>query len=132
LKDTNAPLTRLDRILVVDDEQNVRRLLAKWLKSAGFQVSEAASGKEAVEIAAQSAPALIIMDIQLGDMTGFLATERIRALPGFRTIPVICITGLDMRVDVAHEGGCTDLLLKPLDHETFLTSVRRHLKKLTR
>ena len=116
------------KILVVDDEFEVRRLFAKWLEGAGYTVVEAATGGEAVNAASAVRPDLILMDVKLPDITGFVATEHIRALPGYRALPVICITGLDMRVDVAHEGGCTDLLLKPVEREALLAAVGRHLK----
>jgi CheY-like chemotaxis protein len=118
----------MSSILVVDDDAAVRRLVTTWLKAQNFTVYEADTGSQAIEMAQQSAPDLIIMDVMLPDITGFVATERIRKIPGFRSTPVIALTGLDMRIDVAHEAGCTDLLLKPVDRDTLLNAVKRHLK----
>jgi CheY-like chemotaxis protein len=114
--------------MLVDDEPTVRSLLAKWLRASGYEVIEAANGHEAIEVALQSLPQLIVMDVKLPDMTGFATTEHIRKLSGFKTIPVICLTGLDMRIDVAHEGGCTDLLLKPVERGELLRAVHARLK----
>jgi CheY-like chemotaxis protein len=115
-------------ILIVDDEPAVRRLLAKWLQADGFIVIEAATGGEAIAAAQESLLDAIVMDVMLPDMNGFVATERIRTVPGFRSIPVIGLTGLDVRIDVAHEGGCTDLLSKPVEREALLEMVRRYIK----
>lgn len=114
-------------ILVVDDEPAMRRLLVQWLTLAGHQVSEAALGAQAVAMTQHLLPNLIIMDVKLPDMSGLAAAQEIRALPGLRAIPVICLTGLEMRVDVAQEGGCTDLLLKPVTREALLDAVQRQL-----
>jgi CheY-like chemotaxis protein len=115
--------------LVVDDEPAIRRLLVTWLEADGFDVLEAETGGEAVELARTALLQLIIMDINLPDMTGFSATERIRASREFATVPIICMTGLDMGIAAAHEGGCTDLLLKPIERAQFLAAVRRHVKQ---
>lgn len=115
-------------ILIVDDDAAVRHLIALWLKAEGFAVFEAGTADRAITLVPESVPSLVIMDVMLPDMTGFEATTRIRALPGFRSIPVIALTGLDMRIDVAHEAGCSDLLLKPVERNTLLAAVHRHLK----
>jgi CheY-like chemotaxis protein len=115
-------------ILIVDDEPAVRRLIGKWLQAEGFIVIEAGNGREAISAAQESMLDLIVMDVMLPDMNGFVATERIRTVPGFKSIPVIGLTGLDVRIDVAHEGGCTDLLSKPVEREQLLEMVRRYIK----
>ncbi|HEY0673443.1 MAG TPA: response regulator [Longimicrobiales bacterium] len=115
-------------ILIVDDEPAMRRLLNQWLTLAGHQVVEAALGAQAIDMTQLLLPDLIIMDVKLPDISGLAAAQEIRALPGLRATPVICLTGLDMRVDVAQEGGCTDLLLKPVTREALIDAVQRHLK----
>jgi CheY-like chemotaxis protein len=116
------------KILIVDDEPEVRGFLAKALKAHGFNdVLEAETGTSAIDAARRWRPDLIVMDIQLPDMTGFAAVRRIRQLPGLTTLPIICLTGLDMKMDVAHEGGCTDLLLKPVEPKALFHAIQRHL-----
>ena len=113
---------------MVDDEPAVRRLIVAWLKAADLDVIEAENGAQAIALVSQNAPDVIVMDVMLPDMTGFAVSERIRARPGFRSIPVIGLTGLDMRIDVAHEGGFSDLLHKPVDRDTLVYAVQRELR----
>jgi CheY-like chemotaxis protein len=114
-------------VLVVDDEEPIRNLIARWLKLDGFIVFEAPNGGAAVDVARKSLVHLIVMDVKLPDMTGFEAVGRIRALSGYAAIPVVCLTGLEMPIDVAHEAGCSDLLLKPVDRQTLINAVQRGL-----
>jgi CheY-like chemotaxis protein len=118
------------KILIVDDELEVRGFLTKALKAHGFtDMLEAATGTLAIDAARRWRPDLIVMDIQLPDMTGFAAIRQIRRLPGLTTLPIICLTGLDMKFDAAHEGGCTDLLLKPVEPGVLFKAIQRHLIK---
>lgn len=116
-------------ILVVDDDDAMRKLVVTWLQAEGYKVFQAPTARHAIALVQQSAPDLILMDVMLPDMTGFAATQRIRAFPGFRGVPVIALTGLDMRIDVANEAGCTDVLLKPVERHQLLTMVKGYLKK---
>lgn len=115
------------RILVVDDHPDERRILATVLYYNGYDVVEAASGREAVVAAAEARPDLILMDLRLPDMTGFLAAEIIRTGLGFIDIPVICVTGMDVPVERARERGCADVLYKPVYPEDLVRAVHRQL-----
>jgi CheY-like chemotaxis protein len=117
----------MPKILVVEDEPTVRRLVAGWLSAAGMSVIEASTGVQAIALVRQGSYDAIVMDVMLPDTTGFAATEGIRELPGCRTLPVIGLTGLDMRIDVAHEGGFTDLVLKPVERDVLVDAVKRNL-----
>jgi two-component system OmpR family response regulator len=116
----------VERILVVDDNPDERRIFGTVLYYNGYEVLEAGTGMDAVAAARDAAPQLILMDVKLPDMTGFLAAEIINT--GLNLdLPVICVTGLDITEAHARERGCVDLLIKPVSSEDLVRSVRRVL-----
>jgi OmpR family response regulator RpaB len=82
----------MTKILVVDDEANVQRLLQYTLKQAGYQVVIAGDGNEAVRLWASESPALILLDIGLPKLDGYGVAERIRSEEGDRHVPFIMLT----------------------------------------
>ena len=115
------------KILIVDDNPDERRIFATALYYNGFETVEAAAGMEAIAIARDEQPDLILMDVKLPDMNGFLAAEIIRAEATSRTVPVVCLTGLDITPEAARERGCTELLIKPVEPKDLVTAVHRNL-----
>jgi two-component system cell cycle response regulator DivK len=118
-----------ERILVVEDQEDNRRILHDLLTTAGFQLIEAVSGEQAVAMAQTCRPALILMDIQLPDLDGYEVTRRIKASPALRTIPIIAVTsyalsGDDLR---AYEAGCEGYVTKPYRPRELLAKVRERL-----
>ena len=79
-------------ILVVEDQEDNRRILRDLLGNAGYELVEAESGEEALAAYAKQRPDLILMDIQLPVMDGYEATRRIRANPELKAIPIIAVT----------------------------------------
>ena len=104
-------------IMVVDDDEDVRSLMRKWLEMNGSRVVEAKDGDEAVEIAQQEHPRLIVMDIGLPQRSGISATYRIRSHPELQAVPIVVITAYDSAElrDDALKAGCNDYLIKPID-----------------
>jgi two-component system, cell cycle response regulator DivK len=104
-------------ILVVEDSDDTRALLCRTLAMAGYQVLEAADGRQAVEIAKRDCPDLILMDLNMPVMDGLAATEQIRSLrEQCGDVPIVAVTAFDtygMR-EAALEAGCDAYLLKPL------------------
>src|SRR5688572_18286056 len=85
------------RILIVDDERHNRELLEVILKAEGFRVVLASSGADALAIAAQQPPDLILLDIMMPEMDGYEVTATIKRNLGTKSIPIILITALDDR-----------------------------------
>jgi two-component system OmpR family response regulator len=81
------------RVLVVDDEPNIRELLSAGLRFAGFDVVTASDGRQAVQVADQGRPDLMLLDVMLPDMDGFAVASRLRA--GGQQIPVVFLTARD-------------------------------------
>jgi two-component system cell cycle response regulator DivK len=82
------------RILVVEDQEDNRRIVRDLLTTSGYEVIEAENGQEALAAVARQPPDLILMDIQLPILDGYEATRRIKADPSQRSIPIIAMTHL--------------------------------------
>ena len=116
------------RILVVEDQEDNRRILRDLLSSAGFETIEAENGELAIA-AAQQHPDLILMDIQLPVLDGYEATRRIKSDPTLRDIPVIVVTSYALSGDEekARAAGCDAYVTKPYSPRQLLAKVRQYL-----
>jgi diguanylate cyclase (GGDEF)-like protein len=103
-------------VLLVDDDEVARRIARDSLESAGFDVAEAADGREGVAAFDRQRPALVLMDAVMPGMDGFAACAAIRALPGGDHTPILMMTGLDDVESIRHafEVGATDFATKPI------------------
>ena len=117
------------RVLVVDDETTIRDLLSGSLRLAGFEVVTAASGAEAVRVAASCRPDLILLDVMMPDGDGFEVARRLRA--GSRGIPVIFLTARDQVTDrvTGLNLGADDYVTKPFSLDEVLARARAVLKR---
>ena len=117
------------RILVVEDQEDNRRILRDLLTSVGYEVIEAVTGEEGVALAETGHPDLILMDIQLPGIDGYEATRRVRALPNLRQVPIIAVTSYALSGDdvKAREAGCTDYVPKPFSPRALLAKIRQYL-----
>ncbi len=117
------------RILVVEDQDDNRRILRDLLTHAGYELIEALNGQEGVRLAGSARPNLILMDIQLPVVDGYEAARRIKADPALRAIPIIAVTSYALSGDEvkAREAGCDDYVTKPFSPRALLAKVREHL-----
>lgn len=105
------------KILVVEDNEDTREILLYRLKSMGnYEVLLASNGKEALEMATQSRPDLIIMDLKMPVMNGWEATKALRQTDWGKDLPVIALTAQAMERDEekALSAGCNDYIAKPI------------------
>ncbi len=117
------------RILIVEDQEDNRKILRDLLTSAGFALLEATTGEEGVHLAEAERPDLILMDIQLPGLDGYEATRRIKANPSLRNIPIIAVTSYALSGDdaKAREAGCDAYVTKPFSPRALLAKVREYL-----
>ncbi|MDR1825201.1 MAG: response regulator transcription factor [Bifidobacteriaceae bacterium] len=117
------------RLLVVDDEPNIRDLLAASLRFAGFEVTTAANGREALAAARADQPDLIVLDVMLPDMDGFTVTRRLRDTGTH--IPVLFLTAKDNTEDKVHglTVGGDDYVTKPFSLEEVVARIRAILRR---
>ena len=119
----------MKRILVVEDNETNMYLIRFILKNKGYQVVEATTGEEGVELALKEKPDLVIMDIQLPGIDGLEATRRIRKSEAGEEIPIIALTSHAMVGDKekALKAGCTGYIEKPINPETFVAQIEKYL-----
>ena len=118
-----------EQILVVEDNQKNMKLFRDVLASTGYRTLEATTGAQAVELAAEHAPDLVLMDIQLPDMDGVEALSRLRAGERTASIPVLALTAQAMLGDRERflAAGFDGYLSKPVDVLDLVGTVKRHL-----
>ncbi len=117
------------RILVVEDQDDNRRIIRDLLSSVGYEMIEALDGAAGVELAARERPDLILMDIQLPVLDGYQATRRIRQNPDLGQIPIVAVTSYALSGDDAKalEAGCNAYIAKPFSPRELLAVIRRLL-----
>lgn len=114
------------RILVIEDQEDNRRILRDVLTAAGYELIEAEDGEGGLAAAAAHRPDLILMDIQLPGLDGYEATRRLKADPVLRAIPVIAVTSYALSGDDerARAAGCDAYVTKPFSPRNLLAIVR--------
>jgi two-component system cell cycle response regulator DivK len=116
-------------VLIVEDNEKNMKLARDILRAKGYQTLEATTGGEGVRLALEHKPDLVLMDIQLPDINGIEAFERIRANAGTAKVPVIAFTASVTANDRSRIGdaGFDGFLGKPINLKDFLETVRRTL-----
>ena len=117
------------RILVIEDTEDNRRIIGDLLASAGYESIEAVDGLEGVAAAERELPDLILMDIQLPGIDGYEATRRIRAIPALAEVPIIAVTSYALSGDEAktRAAGCDGYVAKPYSPRQLLATIREFL-----
>ncbi|HNP71387.1 MAG TPA: response regulator [Kouleothrix sp.] len=117
-------------ILVVEDEAMIRDMIERMLKISGYQVLTAGDGARAVDLAQESLPDLILMDMGLPVLNGWQATHRIKSRDETRPIPVIALTAYALTEDRERcfAVGCDEYETKPIEFPRLLTKIRALLQ----
>lgn len=103
------------RILIAEDEPDIRELVAFTLRFAGHEVVTTTNGEEALQQASQIIPDIILMDVRMPRMTGYDACRAMKADPALRNIPVVFLSakGQDAEIQTGLDAGAEEYLLKP-------------------
>jgi len=117
--------------LIVDDSELNRKLERDLLRSAGFETLESATGVEALRLASEHEPDVILMDLRLPDIDGAEVTRRLGADPRTARIPVLAISALRLQDagDWLHAAGFAGWIEKPIRVDRFADDVRRHAER---
>jgi two-component system, cell cycle response regulator DivK len=120
-----------ERILIVEDNEKNMKLFRDVLEAAGYTTVEATSGGQAVDLATQHGPGLVIMDVRLPDVDGVEALARLRADARTASIPVLAVTAQAMQGDRERflAAGFDGYLSKPVDIIELVDAVRRHVNR---
>jgi len=118
------------RILVVDDEERNRRLLVAVLEAEGYSALEAADGAQALELARQSSPDIILLDIMMPGMDGYEVARALKVDTATKAIPIVMVTALDDRDSRLRglEAGAEEFVTKPVDRNELRIRVRNLLR----
>jgi CheY-like chemotaxis protein len=124
----------MPKILLVEDNELNRDMLSRRLRRNGFDVCMAADGPEGVRMAETERPDLILMDVALGAMDGWEATQQIRSRMGAAAAPIIALTAHALASDRARSlsVGCVDFDTKPVDLDRLLGKIRTCLAARSR
>ncbi|HVP14427.1 MAG TPA: response regulator [Terriglobales bacterium] len=118
------------RILIAEDEPHLREILRMQLERAGFDVIEACDGEDALMLAEQTRPDVILLDVMMPGIDGYEALRRLRASYATRYIPIIMLTAKKEKEDIltGFRGGANDYLTKPYNGEELLLRVNNQLR----
>ena len=118
------------KVLIVEDNELNMKLFHDLLDAHGYETLQTRDGIEALEIARVNRPDLILMDIQLPEVSGLEVTKWIKEDDNLRSIPVIAVTAFAMKGDEEkiREGGCEAYISKPISVTQFLETVQRFLQ----
>jgi two-component system cell cycle response regulator DivK len=116
-------------VLIIEDNEQNLYLMRFLLEKNGFSVLEARSGRHGLEVAAEAAPDLILLDIQLPEMDGYSVARELRKQEGQRQTPIIVVTSYAMVGDreKALAAGATGYIEKPIDPDNFVGQLHRHM-----
>ncbi|MFG1295951.1 MULTISPECIES: response regulator [Xanthobacter] len=114
-------------VMIVEDNELNMKLFHDLLEAHGYRTVETRTGVEAVDLARAHRPDLIIMDIQLPEISGLDVTRKLKADPELRAIPVVAVTAFAMKGDEERirAGGCEAYLSKPISVAKFLETVKQ-------
>ena len=119
------------RILIAEDEPDIRELVAFTLRFAGHEVTATSNGEEAYHKAQELIPDLIMMDVRMPKMTGYDACRAMKLIPSLKDIPVVFLSakGQDSEIQTGLEAGAEEYLLKPFAPDQLVERVKAILAK---
>ncbi len=117
------------KILVAEDERDIRELIVFSLRYGGYEVLEATNGVEAVKVARDEGPDLILMDVRMPRMTGYEACQKLRDMPETASIPIVFLSakGQETEIQQGLEAGATEYILKPFAPDELVKRVGKIL-----
>jgi len=119
----------MKKILIVDDEDSFRKSLAGQLKLKGWAVAEAADGLEGIDMAARHKPDVILSDVHMDNMNGFMMVEELQQYPATATIPVILMTSAASAAGAWNSDIAVEYLEKPFTIVKLLEVIGKVIKK---
>lgn len=126
----NPTIDNVARVLVIDDDEMTRALVAETLEPEGFQVEQAATGADGLASFQRACPDLVLLDLNMPGMSGFECCERIRQLPQAQHVPIVVLTAQndDRSIAQAYEVRATDFIAKPISWQLLNHRVRYLLR----
>ncbi len=121
----------MPKVLLVEDDASVRRLLEFTLQQEGYDVCIASNGKQSLEVAQSEQPDVIVMDVMMPIMGGFEATLRLKEIPTTSHIPILVLTAKGQSADREYSmmAGADDYLAKPAEPSEIVAHVRKLMEQ---
>jgi DNA-binding response OmpR family regulator len=121
----------MTKILIAEDERDIRDLITFTLQFAGYEVTSAGDGEEAVSLALQNPPDLVLLDVRMPRMTGYEACKAIKADEKTKDVPVVFLSakGQEAEIRAGMQAGAVEYLLKPFSPDQLTAHVRAVLAK---
>ena len=118
------------KVLIVEDNELNMKLFSDLLGAHGYQTKQTREGLKAISIAKKFKPDLILMDIQLPEVSGLEVTKWLKDDKALKHIPVVAVTAFAMKGDEKRirDGGCAGYIAKPITVSSFLATIRKHLE----
>ena len=122
------------KILVAEDERDIRELIAYTLMFAGYEIVQASNGADAVDCAVKEKPDLILMDVRMPKMTGYQACEVLKKTPETKNTPVIFLSakGQESEIQQGLGAGAVKYILKPFVPDELTAQVENVLKEINK
>ena len=119
------------RVLYIEDDDNNRVLVERIMHASGFEILTASTAIEGIEMAIREIPDIILMDINMPGVDGYIATSRLREIPDLDHVPIIAVTANVMKGDMEEtlEAGCDGYIPKPIDVDSFPAEVNSYLRQ---
>jgi CheY-like chemotaxis protein len=122
-----APATGRQSVLIIDDDPAVRDVFGRYLAKEGFNVRQAADGRNGLELARAVRPDAIILDVMMPGMDGWGVLSELKSDPNLQSVPVIMATLLDDK-EIGYALGAQEYLTKPVERDRLVAIVRSHMK----
>ena len=121
----------MPKILIAEDEPDIRELVTFMLRFAGYEVVAASNGEDAVRTASREVPDLVLMDVRMPRMTGYDACRLMKANPDLRDVPVVFLSakGQESEIQSGLDAGAEEYLLKPFSPAELTNRVRGILSR---
>ena len=129
MSETGDPTVSLKKILIVEDNELSMKLVNDLLEFRGYEIFQATLGGDALRIVRESHPDLVLLNLQLPDMSGLDVARALKADTATQAIPVVAVTAFAMQEDEekAREAGCDGYVTKPIRIQAFLHTVETFL-----
>ena len=117
------------KVLIVEDNELNMKLFHDLLQAHGYSIVQTRSGKDVLDIARTESPDLILMDIQLPEISGLDVTKQLKEDSDLKKIPVVAVTAFAMKGDEQkiREGGCEDYISKPISVSGFIETIQKYI-----
>ena len=115
------------KILIVDDDPTLVKMLEVFLASHGYAVTTAIDGEDGVAKVKSTSPDLIILDVQMPRMNGYTFVFELKKIPGSRNIPIIVLTAKEGMAEIFKVEGIKEYMTKPFQTEVLLTNIKKYV-----